>query len=99
MVWILIAVLTVLKLCCSIGNVQIDTVMVVVDHSDCSFSGCVDVFWGCVVFQIMGGEGKNGGSSDKSGGHPGQQTVEERKVIITGSPEAQWKVNREHRFS
>ena len=47
----------------------------------------------------MGGEGKNGGSSDKSaGGHSGQHSVEERKVIITGSPEAQWKVSSQGYF-
>lgn len=41
--------------------------------------------------KIMGGEGKNGGSSDKQSSHQGHQGVEERKVIITGTPEAQWK--------
>ncbi|XP_070211068.1 insulin-like growth factor 2 mRNA-binding protein 2 isoform X4 [Littorina saxatilis] len=45
--------------------------------------------------KIMSGEGKNGSNgSEKSGGgggHQGQHGVEERKVIITGTPEAQWK--------
>ncbi|KAK7478968.1 hypothetical protein BaRGS_00029835 [Batillaria attramentaria] len=39
--------------------------------------------------KIMSGETKNG-NGDKAG-HQGPQALEERKVIITGSPEAQWK--------
>ena len=41
----------------------------------------------------MGGDGKNGAPNEKPQGQQGQQNVEERKVIITGSPEAQWKVS------
>lgn len=41
--------------------------------------------------KIMGGEGKNGSGSEKPVTHQGQHGVEERKVIITGTPEAQWK--------
>lgn len=40
--------------------------------------------------KIMGADVKNGGSSHKSGAQ-GQQSPDDRKVIITGSPEAQWK--------
>ncbi|XP_076466149.1 insulin-like growth factor 2 mRNA-binding protein 2 [Babylonia areolata] len=39
--------------------------------------------------KIMGAE-KSSGAGDKAS-HQGQQNVEERRVIITGSPEAQWK--------
>ncbi|XP_070211081.1 insulin-like growth factor 2 mRNA-binding protein 2 isoform X7 [Littorina saxatilis] len=45
--------------------------------------------------KIMSGEGKNGSNGSENsgggGGHQGQHGVEERKVIITGTPEAQWK--------
>lgn len=40
--------------------------------------------------KIMGADVKNGGGSSKSVAQ-GQQSPDDRKVIITGSPEAQWK--------
>ncbi|XP_025093573.1 insulin-like growth factor 2 mRNA-binding protein 2 [Pomacea canaliculata] len=41
--------------------------------------------------KIMGGESKNSNATSDKPGHSAPQALEERKVIITGSPEAQWK--------